>query len=510
MPPSDPFADTPSADTLLRKTAAGVGWIIGWRLTTRLLGLVSTLVLVRLLLPADFGLVALATSFAQAIEGFSWLGVEESVIREKHPSRDIYDTGFTLNVLRSMLTGAVILAAARPAAAFFSDPRMSAVLAVLAFSSLLDGFENIGVVDFRRDFAFDKEFRLWIFPRILGIVCTLAVAFASHSYWALIGGILARRAIRVALSYRMHPYRPRLAIRAWHSLIGYSLWTWVLGIAVLLRDRSDMLLIGRLLTPGAVGLYSVGAEVAALPTTELVEPLCRAAFSGFAAGRNAQATPGETYRRMIATTALLTLPAGIGISLVAGPLVQLALGPRWIAAIPVLQILAPAGGITVFGYVSSTLLRAHGLMRDTLGITLAALAVRVGLLVLLTTRYGLPGAAAAAAGAIVLEQVLYIAIACRRFAIAKADVLRSVGRSLLATAVMAGVLARLGFGWHEVAGPPTLSLPILQLIEGVAVGAAVYAAVLLAAWLAAGRPAGAETDFLDMLRWLARRLRRAG
>ena len=505
MPASDPPSDEPSADSLLRKTAAGAGWVIGWRMATRLLGLASTLVLVRLLLPDDFGLVALATSFTQAIEGFSWLGVEESVIREKHPSRDIYDTGFTLNVLRSLVTAAVILAAAWPAASFFSEPRIGPVLAVLAISSLLDGFENIGVVEFRRDFAFDKEFRLWILPRILGTVCTLVAAFASHSYWALISGLLMARVVRVVLSYRMHPYRPRFAIRAWHSMIGYSIWTWVLGIAILLRDRCDSLLIGRLLNPGAVGLYSVGAEVAALPTTELVEPLCRAAFSGFAAGRNAETTPGETYRRMIATTALLTLPAGVGIFLVAAPLVRLALGPLWIAAIPVLQILAPAGGITVFGYVSATLLRAHGLMRDTLGITLTTLVVRVVLLALLTHPFGLAGAATAVAMAIVVEQALYIAIACRHFAIGKRDLLTSIGRSLLAAAAMAAVLLELGFGWRDSDGPPALIL-----LQSVSVGAVVYGTVLLAAWVAAGRPAGAETDFLELLRLLVERLKLAG
>ena len=89
------------SDSLLRKTAAGTGWIIGWRMATRLLGVVSTLVLVHLLVPADFGLVALGTSFTLAIEGFAELGVEEAVIRHPAPTVEILNTGFTMNALRA-------------------------------------------------------------------------------------------------------------------------------------------------------------------------------------------------------------------------------------------------------------------------------------------------------------------------------------------------------------------------------------------------------------------------
>ena len=118
----------------------------------------------------------------------------------------------------------------------------------------------------------------------------------------------------------MHPFRPRFSLRSWRGLIGYSVWTWLLSLAILLRTRCDTLLLGRLANSTSVGIYSVGAEVAALPTSELVEPLCRASFAGFAAAHREGVSVSEIYLNLTGLAALVTLPAGIGLAVVAAPL----------------------------------------------------------------------------------------------------------------------------------------------------------------------------------------------
>jgi O-antigen/teichoic acid export membrane protein len=485
----------PTHGSLLRKTAKGTAWIVAWRMVTRLLGFASTLILVRVLSPGDFGLVALATGFAQAIEGFSWLDVEDAVVREKAPTREVYDTGFTMNVLRGLATGTAIAALAWPAGGFFAEPRVTPVLLVLAAATAADGFLNIGIVDFRRDFAFDREFRLWILPRLAGTLVAITLVLTLATYWALVAGILTTRVLRVAASYLMHPYRPRFGLRAWDILGNYSLWTWALGLLTLLRDRADSLILGRMLGTASVGVFSLATEMAALPTTELVEPMCRAAFSGFAAVRHAELTPAETWQRMIATTAVVTLPAGLGIALVAVPFVALAFGPAWGAAVLPMRVLAVAGTVTVFGYVSATLFRTHGLMANAAGIMAGALLLRVALLIGLTWRWGLPGAAIAVAVAIIVEQGGNVARSCRQFHIPLRRLVGSIWRTLLASLGMAAAVLLAG----PVGGPAWL-----MMAADVGLGVPSYAALLGLLWLASGRPDGPEADMLA----LARRFRR--
>jgi lipopolysaccharide exporter len=490
-------SDSHSPDSLLARTARGAGWVMAWRLGMRGLGLISTLVLVRLIAPADFGIIALATGFMQTIDGMLTLGTEEAVIREAAPGRGFYDTAFTLNLMRGLSVTVLVAALAFPAAQFFADPRLGPVLLFVACLPVLDGVANIGAVDFRRELAFHKEFAIMVLPKLCGIVAAITAAALLHSYVAMLFGMAVNRSLRVVMSYVMHPYRPRLSLQSWRGLAGYSGWTWLLSLAILVRDRGDTLLLGRLMDPASVGFYAVGAEVAALPTTELIEPLGRAAFSGFAAGRQAKADIGETFLRLIGSAALLTLPAGVGLSLVAAPLVALAFGDGWEQAVPVLRILSLSFTVMVFGHLSLHLLSAHALLGRLVGITMTGAVVRVALLALLIPPLGLTGAAVGAAVGVVLERALTVATALRRFRVGGWALLGHVWRPVMAAAAMALVLAATGLGWSDDPDP-------LPLVEAVTCGGLVYAAVLAAGWWLAGRPPGAEADVLVLLRRVAR------
>lgn len=187
------MTDTSGTGALLQKTAGGAGWVIGWRATTRALGFISTLVLARILVPADFGLVALAMSFSRAVDILADLGVEDALVRATEPTRAMYDTAFTMNALRGLITAIIIGSSALPFASFFDDPRLTYVVLALACAVLLDSVENIGIADFRRHLAFRREFVLYIFPRLSQVTVTIALALTWGNYWALVVGILTAR-----------------------------------------------------------------------------------------------------------------------------------------------------------------------------------------------------------------------------------------------------------------------------------------------------------------------------
>ncbi|HEY4174380.1 MAG TPA: oligosaccharide flippase family protein, partial [Rhodopila sp.] len=389
--------------SLLARAALGMGWIVAWRMTTRLLGLINTLVLIRLLAPADFGLVALGTSFILAIDTLSTIGVEDALVREHSPTVAMYDTAFTMTALRGLVTTLIIAITAVPIAVFFTEPRLAYVLWALAAGTLIGGIGSIGIVDFRRDMAFEKEFLLQILPRLASIGVTIGTALIWHSYWSLVAGILTGRITRTLFSYRMHSWRPRFTLSAWRDLIGFSLWIWAISMAELVRDRIDMFVVGRVMSPTAVGVYAMGEEVAVLPSTEIILPLCRACFSAFAAARRAGQSVEEAFIRPVATTFLITFPVGLGISLIADPLVRLIMGERWVAAIPIIQLLGIMSALGVFGLVASTLLSSNALLRCQFSITVICLGLRFVLLILLVNRFGIRGAAIGAFSGMVIE-----------------------------------------------------------------------------------------------------------
>jgi lipopolysaccharide exporter len=341
---------------------------------------------------------------------------------------------------------------------------------------------------------FQKEFAIMVVPKLFGIAATLTAAWIHPSYTALLFGIATNQSLRSAMSYVMHPFRPRFSLRAWRGLVGYSIWTWLLSLAILLRNRSDTLLLGRLTNSTSVGVYAVGAEVALLPTSELVEPLCRASFAGFAAANREGVSVTETFLRLMSSAVLVTLPAGLGLALVAAPLVRLAFGPEWEGAVPVLRVLGLAGIMTVFGQISLHLMSAYSLLGRLTAVALAGAALRIGLLLLLIPTYGITGAAWAAAVATLFDQGAILGMAMRHLKVRFGAFVSHIVRPVLAACAMGCGVAAIGLSW-DADGDAALTLAI-----EVVAGAVIYTAALLVAWMIAGRPDGPEADAVQVIR----------
>ncbi len=495
-----------TGESLLARTARGAGWVVAWRMATRLLGLGSTLVLVRLLPPEDFGLVALAASFALTLDVCLAIGVEDQIVRARDPAPVLYDTAFTLNLLRGLLVAALLAAVAAPAASFFGDDRLFPVFLALAASAAFSGATSIGIADFRRSLRFEKEFQLQLLPRLAGIAVTLLGAWLLRSHWGLVLGILTNRLGVAVMSHVLSPYRPRLSLAAWRDLAGVSGWSWAIGIAAVLRDRADSLVIGRLLGPARLGVYAVGVEVAVLPTSEMVDPICRACMPGFAATLRGGdlAALREAWLRIVALMALLTLPAGLGISLVAGPVVALGFGPAWADAAPIVSILGIACTVMLFGNVSAALLNARAMLRTILSLTIAAALLRLVLLAALIPGYGLAGAGLAIGISLVAEHLVLVGCALRLLRLPARLFLAGIARPALAAMAMALALWATGLGW--VPGPDSAVAAARLLALAIPLGAAVFTAALLLQWRLAGAPAGAEADMVALLRGLTGRL----
>ena len=228
-----------------------------FKLLDRGVGLISTIVLARLLLPVDFGVVAMASSVIAVVELLSSFGLDVALIQHPRAGREQFDTAWTLNPLFAVACAGVLAVAAYPAAAFYSEPRLQLVILVLAAGTLVQGFENIGIVAFRKELTFGKEFRFLLIRRLLGFSVTLAMALSLRSYWALVVGMVAGRVFGVAIRYMAHPYRPRLCLSARSDLLQFSKWLLLNNILFFFNHRISDFVIGRLSGAQARSIHSV-------------------------------------------------------------------------------------------------------------------------------------------------------------------------------------------------------------------------------------------------------------
>ena len=486
-----------------RSMAKGAAWMILLRLSIRGLGLVSTVILARLLLPADFGLVALATMIIAATEILSEFSFDVALIQNQHAQRSHYDTVWTMTVLRGGLTAALVLLFAAPAAHFFAEPRLTGVMHVLVGLVLLDAVQNVGIIDFRKNLDFRRDFFFTVWPRLFAFFVTIVLAYYWRSYWALVAGIVTGRASLVAASYVFHPYRPRPDLREWRGILGFSGWMLFSNIVNFLYVRVDTFIIARMAGSSALGIYSVAFEIANMATTELVAPIRRAILPGYAKIAHDPALLRYGFLEVWALTLALALPIAAGIGLVADPLVKIALGSKWLEAIPVMQMLSVYGLASISMANIAPLFQAMGKPRVPAVTATLCLIAAVPLLVLGTWWNGIVGAAAAISLSNVLFLVMLLAITLRSVGLGGADLLRTIWRSLLSCGAMALVVVAIHLRW---VGTEAMHEQVAKLACSVIAGAATYIGLHLALWRLCGFPRGTESRLIEMARAAIRRL----
>jgi lipopolysaccharide exporter len=482
----------------------GAAWMLSFKLVDRSLGFVGTLVLARVLVPADFGIVAMAVSVIALVELFSAFGFEVALIRgdRAEVDRNRYDSAWTLNVLLGFGICAALLLLAPVAAAYFREPALRWALPVLALGPLIQGFENIGVVAFRRELRFGAEFSYMLSKRIAGLVCVIPLALTLRSWWALIIGTVVGRVVGLVVSYYAHPYRPRFSLHSWRHLVHFSKWVVMVNALAFFLQRTADLIVGRMAGATALGLYSVSMELGNLPTTELIAPINRAVYPVYARVKDNLLELKRAYLGVMSSVALLGIPAAVGVSATAVFSVPALLGRKWLDAIPLIELFGFYGITQVLTTNVYSVYLAIGKPRLQFVVHCVHLTMLAIGLVLLTPRGGAHGAAMAVLVASALVLPVNLAIVFRQLGVKVSDFGVLLWRPVLGAATLFGII-RVLFSHHPL---PTTAESVYHLIGAIGVGTATYAAVVFALWRLSGSPPGPEAWTLLKIKALLGRL----
>ncbi len=486
-----------------KRMATGIIWMVCARLMDRSIGIVSTLILARLLVPADFGLVAMATAIGGILDLLGAFSFDLALIQKEKAESQHYNTVWTFNVLFGVLCGLLLVALAEPAAHFYREARLTDVVYVLSISYFISAFSNIGVVDFRKNLDFRTEFNFIFLKRIVTFVVTITCAYLLRSYWALLIGMTVGRIAGTILSYTMNSYRPKFTLSASKELFHFSKWLFVNNFLYFLLHDGCTFIIGRIFGVTTLGVYAVSYEISSLPSTELVAPINRATFPGFSKMRTTT-EKASAYLSVLGMIALIIFPVGIGIAAVAEPLTLTALGPKWIAGIPLIQLLAIHGAISALRGNDGPVWLAMGKPRETTILVAMFLAVLFPALYFFVREYGIIGAGYSYLLANVPTQPYSLAVTRRLLGFKWAQLLQAIWRPIISVIAMYGCVVVIDYylSTHGAA---------LRLIVESVSGGALYSAFVLALWRLSGSPPGAEAFCIAKMRNAlpARRLGRA-
>lgn len=484
------------------RMARGAAWMVALRLSVTLLGLVSTVILARLLVPADFGLLALGTSMVAALDLLTSFRFDVALIQDQSADRADFDSAWTLNQISGAVLALLLCVAAFPAATFYDEPRLAPIIFVLAAGALLDGLQNIGIVSFRKDLDFRREFAFTVTRKLAQVLVAAVIAFWLRSYWALAAGIISSSVAGLIASYLMHPYRPRWTLVRARHLIGFSKWLVVDNMMFFLRNRSSDVIIGKMAGPAQLGLFSLAYELATIARNNVSAPIDRAMFPGYARLAADPAALKDGFLSVAGMTALVAVPIPVGTASVAPLVVPLLFGTQWLGAIPVLQVLGFASAVSLLGTGTTAVYLALGRPRILIFVSSIYILFLLASMALLLPTMGLVGAGWAFLIAALVTLPVQQWILKRTLDLPPIYWVRRIWRPVAAATAMYFSVTAL-----QAALPASVT-NLARLLECALVataGAICYVAVALALWFIAGRPAGPEQFILDRLGRLRRR-----
>jgi O-antigen/teichoic acid export membrane protein len=226
------------------------------------------------------------------------------------------------------------------------DRAMTALIVqVMAISILLAGFSNIGIVYFTKELEFNKRVILEMSTQLVSTIVTIVLAFVYRNVWAMVFGRLTGVVCGLALSYVMHPYRPRLSfdISRAKELWGFGKHIFGMTILRFLYMHGDDVFLGKMLGATALGFYQQAFKIGTMVSTEIGGKIQTVAFPVYSKLRDNVPKVRSGYFKVINTTTLIVFPVAGGLIALAPEITEVVFGAKWLPMVPAMRILCLFG-----------------------------------------------------------------------------------------------------------------------------------------------------------------------
>ncbi|MFH1061438.1 MAG: lipopolysaccharide biosynthesis protein [Candidatus Omnitrophota bacterium] len=385
---------TPS---LARKIVHGGMWMFLLRIIEKLLGLIRLIVVARLLSPKDFGLLGVAALITAILNIFFESGFNQALIYKKEKIKKFLNTAWTVQVLRGLFIFAIIYLIAPFAATFFNEPKSLNIIRVFAFTQVIDGFKNIGLIYFQKEIEFKKQFLCSIIPEIIALIATIWTAYILHNVWALVIGAIVCSVFILIFSYLMQPYRPKFEFdfNKFKSLMSFGKWVIGYGILGFLILQGDDILVGKVLGAAALGLYQMAYRISNLPATQITHVIIQVTFPAYAKLQDDIPRLREAYLRVLKIIAFVSFPLAGLIFIFCPIFTNIFFGEKWMAMVPAMQVLSAFGLIRSLTATTGPIFIGLGKPKIMTYLSSIQLIIMVIIIYPLTKKWGILGTAIA-------------------------------------------------------------------------------------------------------------------
>jgi O-antigen/teichoic acid export membrane protein len=371
--------------------------------------LFRTLVLARLLVPEDFGLLAISMIAVDFLLSITDFGMVPALIQRSDVQDEHYDAAWTLGILRAFGVAVLVLIAASLIADIFSEPRATNLIRVLALRPVIEASMSIRVSDLFKDLRFRPLALIYIAEAVANTF--VSVILAEHlGVWAMVAGSLAGPAALVVASYIQAPYRPKIFfdISIARPLVNFGKWIFLTGLVSVVGSSVVQMVISRRLGASELGLYFLAAKIAFIPYEVSSQVVGSVSFPLYAQLQSDGHQVSRAFRSIIVGVSALLLPMCFLMIALAPALVDNVLGPRWEGTAPLIRILTLVSIIDLLGVTVFPVLKGVGKPSRLVAIEGSQTLLLLVLVWGMTGYFGVIGAALAWLPAILVSQTIAV------------------------------------------------------------------------------------------------------
>lgn len=466
------MSDPVPARPLWGRILSGVRWTLLLRLVARSIGLVTTLVVARLVPVAELGAYGAILIGDAALQAITQMGFTTAVVQMKKDPTPYLDTAWTSQILRAALVFAVEYAVAPFWCDFFHVPEATTPMRVLALGHVVLGFHSMSTAVLMRELKFDRLFYTYAAESVTHALVTIPAALVLRNIWAPIAGLLAGYTVRTLVSYAVSPVRAGLRFDRAKAREMFAFTKWIGGYAIadFVLETTDNAVTGRVLGKVQLAHYRMAYQLATEGPLSVQWVIARVALPAFSALQDDPAGVRAHLRAMLAVVATTMAPLAAALVLLGGDLIAILLGDVWRPVTAPLRILAIGALLRAIIDTAPPVLRSLGKTRIDFGLRLLQVTVLCALLYPAGRAYGVEGIAGAVVVAAAVTIPFWAWVLHTRVGVAGRDFIRALVVPGVATAAAATAT------W---AVPATPSVWASLLLRG-ALLLAIYAGVTLA------------------------------
>lgn len=439
----------PGAGMRDRVVRAGF-WSVLLQATGRLFGLARSVIVARVLAPDDIGLFAVASVTLLAVDTLSKTGFQSALVHRAGNIDHDLNVAWSFHLVRGFLRAGALFILAPFVARFFDTPAAELLIQLVAVAMIVEGFTNSGVIYFTKELALRKQFQLDVSRLLTDLCVSVAAALLLKSAIALTYGLVAGYVVQVIVSYRIHPFRPRVTFDrpTLKRLMSYGVWMNLHGIMLFVGTHGASIVIGKVIDVRALGLYQMAHWITQSALIDLAGAVNVVAFSAFSQMQDDAPRLRAAFLKMAGFAVGAALPAAIGIILLGDLFVNVALGAKWAGMGPALRLLAVAGCLHAIALSGRPVFLGLGQPRSLFLMQGLGAAVLLSCVYPLARTHGVTGAAAAMIAGSFAMTVYWYPHVRRLLDLSLGDFRQIFGPAVVGTLAMS-VVAGVGAGFAK-------------------------------------------------------------